>query len=249
MSQTVKLTQKEKQIRKNVYKELEKMNQYIYHRSYLPIEECVHSFSSSVIIVNDNSSKTSSLEKEVLKIVQDDLNYEKYIKLLSLLSTYDPLLRELIEWKCFMNSTYKNMSYKFMMDRNRISYLCNKACFVLACLDQDIDYTVNDFYSFLNRNHTRNYCIQQIVRLLLIQYDQKTKQSVADIAPIFNILTAEASQLYEKKDVLGVKKFMKIVYCIAYRHPEINFKENDFYDVAKKINLSKREVKKMENLK
>lgn len=239
MSDWVKLTEKEKAVKKRVLQQLKAVDTYAVDLSV----DNIPSYSSSIITINpDSTYKSSKMIRTVNNRIDKEIIYARYVKYLDNLQKLDLFLRELIEQRCFWNTTFENIAWKRCMDRNRISNLFNKACLILAYFDSSIDFTANDYYSYCKRNHTQSYALQEVVKLLLVQYDNNTKKIAYDIAPIFNILTAEINNLYKAKDFIGVKKFLKLIYSIAYKHPEINFGYEEFINAAKKTEMTRREL-------
>ncbi len=241
MSEWVKLTESEKEVKKRVLQQLKIVDTYAMYENLS--EDNIPSYSSSIITINpDSTYRNCKLIRTVNKRIDQEIVYVKYVRYLDYLLKLDSFLRDLIEQRCFWNSTFEEISWRCCMDRNRVSCLFNKACLILAYFDSYIDFTANDYYNYCQRNHTQSYALQEVVKLLLIQYNENTKKVTYDIAPIFNILTAELNNLYKSKDIIGVKKFLKLIYSIAYKHPDINFEYEDFIDAAKKIEMSRKEL-------
>ena len=115
-----------------------------------------------------------------------------------------------------MNSNFENMVYKFYLDRRQIAYYFNNACLIIAYLDNNIKFTITDYYNYYRRNHTLNYALQEVVRLLLNEARMKN----TDTTKIFNFLTAELNRCKQE----DTNEFINSIYRISYRYPEINLK-------------------------
>lgn len=242
MSNTVRLIKKELLAKNQIIKQLKNMKKIEDNLD----EECMPSFTTSIIVVNkDISNNKSQIFKTIDKKIDNEFTYKKYSDLLVKLGKIDSLLVDVIKYKLFMNLTFYNIMWELHIDRNTLSYQFNKACLILAFLDKDIEFDINDYYTFCSRNHGQSYSLQEVVRLLMIQADKMTEDVMNDIAEIFNLLNMEMEYFYEKKDVLGAEKFLKIIYSIAYVHPAILLDTEDFLLLAKKTRISKDKQKKI----
>ena len=237
MGQWVVLNDKERKAKRTVQKHLRKMDHYCYETS-LEMEDFLPAYSTSLIIVKQggvDSYKNSTHINALVNKLDHERDLENYIKYLNMLTEYDPFLREIVEQRVFMNNTFDGIAYRLSIERKQISYLLNKAYLILAFFDKDIDFTINDFYNFYIRNHVKSTCLQVVLNLLIIIKDKQTKEIVKDIAPVFNPLVAEANTLYAARDLLGIKKFLALVYNIAYRHPELDFSEIELKNAVKNL--------------
>ena len=216
MGQWIKLNKHEIRAKREVIRNLLKMDKSVY-ATFSKMDDYIPSFSTSVIVVGDSSIKTA--EKQfvaLMKKLEAEEHYYKYSQMLTILQKYDCRLREIVEYRCFMNSNFENMVYKFYLDRRQIAYYFNNACLIIAYLDNNIKFTITDYYNYYRRNHTLNYALQEVVRLLLNEARMKN----TDTTKIFNFLTAELNRCKQE----DTNEFINSIYRISYRYPEINLK-------------------------
>lgn len=243
MSNSVKLIEKELLAKNQIIKQLKKMREIENNLKevYMP------SYSTSIIVVSTNSNKNnkSKIYKTIDQKIDDEIILKKYTNLLAKLKKIDKLLVDIINYKIFMNLTFHNIMWELHIDRNTLAYQFNKACLILAFLDRDIDFDINDYYIFCSRSHGQSYSLQEVVKLLMVQADKMTEGIMKDIAGIFDLLNIEMEYFYEKKDVFGAEKFLKIIYSIAYLHPSIFLDAEDFLLLAKRTRISKVKQEKI----
>src|SRR5699024_5754968 len=101
----VKLTEREKAVKKRVLQQLKAVDTYAGDLSV----DNIPSYSSSIITINpDNTYKSSKMIRTVNNRIDKEIIYVRYVKYLDCLQKLDPFLRELIEQRCFWNSTFEN---------------------------------------------------------------------------------------------------------------------------------------------
>lgn len=232
MGQWIKLNKHEIHVKREVIHNLIKMDKSVY-ATFTETEDYIPSFSTSVIVVGDSSIKKVGKQfAALMKKLEAEEHYYKYSQLLAILEKYDCRLREIIEYRCFMNSNFENMVYKFYLDRRQIAYYFNTACLIIAYLDRNIDFSIIDYFNYYKRNHTLNYALNAVVKILLTEAEIKN----LDTTKIFNFLAAELKNCKKEE----TNEFVSAVYRISYKHPEIKIKlkpqlEDNYVGIKHKI--------------
>lgn len=234
----IALTEKERATKEIVVKKLYKLKDYIENMVFSNIEDDL-SFSSSLIVVSHTSKDDNRILRAVQKRVDTEQMYKNYAKYLSCLNKYDSRLRDMIEYRYFMKYEISWISWKTLIDRKNISYLINKACLILAYFDSEINYTINDFSDYIARSHSESFKIQDTVRVLLVEYNNATQDTLSTISKIFNFLTGDLETIYKQKTEYNRKNYLRIIYSIAYIHPELTFDREHFEKAAARTALSK----------
>ena len=194
----IALNKKEKEAKKNVMNNLYKLKDYIENISVSNIEDDI-SFSSSLIIVNQTTKDDNRILRAVQKRLDIEKLYDRYAKYMSYLENYDSELRDLIEYKYFMNYEIREIAWKCYTDRKKISYLLNKACLILAYYDNEINFSINDLSNYIGRSYSESYKIQDTVHVLIAEHSNATTDTINVVANIFNFLSSDLETIYKNK--------------------------------------------------
>lgn len=249
-----KLTEKELKVKRLVENNLYFLNQYIMYHSG-DIEDDMGSFSTSLITVNSDKHykrADKSMLNMVAKRIDGELLLQKYSRYFDVLDAYDQgeKLKSFIDMKYFRNEKTTDISKLLGVEIGSTLQLINKSILLLAYLDDQINYDLDDYADFVGRNHSENYLIQEIVRVLIAEHNQQTENILNEMAVLFGDLLSpninfdifkENLSSEEKTD--NRRNYLKAIYIFAYCHPSIDFTEAKLNEVAKRIPLSKKIVK------
>ena len=100
MGQWIKLNKHEIRAKREVIRNLLKMDKSVY-ATFSKMDDYIPSFSTSVIVVGDSSIKTAGKQfVALMKKLEAEEHYYKYSQMLTILQKYDCRLREIVEYRC-----------------------------------------------------------------------------------------------------------------------------------------------------
>ncbi len=246
-----KLTEKELKAKRLVENNFHLLNQYIMYHSG-DIEDDMGSFSTSLITVNSDKHykrADKSMLNMVAKRIDGELLLQKYSRYFDILDAYDQGLKSFVDMKYFRNEKTVDISKLLGVEIGSTLQHINKAMLLLAYLDDQINYDLDDYADFVGRNHSENYLIQEIVRVLIAEHNQQTENILNEMAMLFGDLLSPninfdifKESLSPEEKIDNRRNYLKAIYIFAYCHPSIDFTEAKLNEVAKKIPLSKKIV-------
>ena len=200
------------------------------------------SFSTSLIRVSSDK-KNSRTNNRVLRSIQraydNELLVERY---LSYLKTLDKRYYQIIHDHYFYNINFSGiggLTERLNMDSKKIYELANKAYEILAVLDINVEYSINDYIQHLKLNYKETYSIKQSV-LLILRTDKDYLRKKIELTNLFD--TATINRLYEglyldekvEKTGYQYRLELRAIYIIAFLHKDIELDEKNFDSLMKK---------------
>lgn len=184
----------------------------------------ISSYSTSLITVTNNSSGTLNNNKILRAIEQEECNKILIDNYMHIVNQLNQDARTIINL-AYMTNHYsvEKISETLHMSVRNVQRILSDSLRVIAYLDSDIDYTINDLYEYYHSKSKTCLVIKKTVESLIKNNESFIKKLLTD-----ELISIEELYAYYSKDITDKykkRKILRTIYLIALTFEIINEKD------------------------
>lgn len=215
----------------------------VLNEGKIDVFDQVQSYSTSLIKVNQDKTFSKD-DRRILRVIQKKYDREVLVKkYLIYISVLESTLENLIIDKHFYGLTTKELYFKYNINFNAIYEYLQKSYSIIAMLDDDIDFKIDDYIKYYLKDHKLNTTIKNTVILMLkknsaldendnnrIYMDSILNQIDNKLLQITNKYIQDESFVQSRNEYRSISR---AIYTIAYLHKDIDFNQADYQRLMK----------------
>lgn len=226
---------------KQVYKVKQKLLKCRSLLSYgnASVWDRISNYSTSLIVVSSDK-KIFTDNRILLAIEEEEANSYLIDSYMNIVNQLDKDARSIVSFAYMKNHYTVNViaSILSMSERN-VQRILSDSLRMIAYLDPDIDFTINDLKKYYyTRNKKNNLVIKRTVFVLIKNHYATVKELLIGEEISFDDLQAYYSNKIESK--FEQRKVLRVIYYLAFAFETIE--ENEFIELMKHTQASKKEI-------
>ncbi|WP_279012996.1 hypothetical protein [Thomasclavelia cocleata] len=217
-----------------VKRNLRILNRIIKENSSLT--DYIPSFSTSLIKVNKDKNNVCNdkISHSIQKKLDEQLLIKKYFRFISSLET---IYRHVIKLHYINNVCFSHIADELLLEQKKVYEIANRSYAIIAVLDPDISYTINDYVNFLKSNYKTTYSLRQAV-MVIFRNNNDTDDTFKEILKIIENKTIDRLyRLSHDEKIIRTsyeyRQEQRAIYTISFLY-NIFLDEAEYYQLMKK---------------